>query len=245
MIDSKTQETLQRRGAELMGLVLIAFSVVIGLILFSYSPTDPGLASASDIPVQNWLGTFGANVASPLMLILGLGAWSFAIILFTWGIRFFLHKGSDRATTRLVFAPIAIALFSIYAASLVPAAAWTHNFGMGGLFGDTVVGSLLSFGAMVALGLFVLGFDKEELRTIARFLYIGVVMSYAALATAMGRGANKAIVVARDAHGKTAQRRDIKLSRDADVEDDFLEYDVAPKVEVNEPKSSFLSRMPL
>ncbi len=199
LIDSKTQETLQRRGAELMGLVLIAFSVVIGLILFSYSPTDSGLASASDIPVQNWLGTFGANVASPLMLILGLGAWSFAIILFTWGIRFFLHKGSDRATTRLVFAPIAIALFSIYAASLVPAAAWTHNFGMGGLFGDTVVGSLLSFlpvspgvgitlvlltsfGAMVALGLFVLGFDKEELRTIARFLYIGVVMSYAALA---------------------------------------------------------------
>ena len=262
LIDSKTQETLQRRGAELMGLVLIAFSVVIGLILFSYSPTDPGLASASDIPVQNWLGTFGANVASPLMLILGLGAWSFAIMLFTWGIRFFLHKGSDRATTRLVFAPIAIALFSIYAASLVPAAAWTHNFGMGGLFGDTVVGSLLSFlpvspgvgitlvlltsfGAMVALGLFVLGFDKEELRTIARFLYIGVVMSYAALATAMGRGANKAIVVARDAHGKTAQRRDIKLSRDADVEDDFLEYDFAPKVEVNEPKSSFLSRMPL
>ncbi len=262
LIDSKTQETLQRRGAELMGLVLIAFSVVIGLILFSYSPTDPGLASASDIPVQNWLGTFGANVASPLMLILGLGAWSFAIMLFTWGIRFFLHKGSDRATTRLVFAPIAIALFSIYAASLVPAAAWTHNFGMGGLFGDTVVGSLLSFlpvspgvgitlvlltsiGAMVALGLFVLGFDKEELRTIARFLYIGVVMSYAALATAMGRGANKAIVVARDAHDKTAQRRDIKLSRDADVEDDFLEYDFAPKVEVNEPKSSFLSRMPL
>ena len=262
LIDSKTQETLQRRGAELMGLVLIAFSVVIGLILFSYSPTDPGLASASDIPVQNWLGTFGANVASPLMLILGLGAWSFAIMLFTWGIRFFLHKGSDRATTRLVFAPIAIALFSIYAASLVPAAAWTHNFGMGGLFGDTVVGSLLSFlpvspgvgitlvlltsfGAMVALGLFVLGFDKEELRTIARFLYIGVVMSYAALANAMGRGANKAIVVARDAHGKTAQRRDIKLSRDADVEDDFLEYDVAPKAEVNEPKSSFLSRMPL
>ncbi len=262
LIDSKTQETLQRRGAELMGLVLIAFSVVIGLILFSYSPTDPGLASASDIPVQNWLGTFGANVASPLMLILGLGAWSFAIILFAWGIRFFLHKGSDRATTRLVFAPIAIALFSIYAASLVPAAAWTHNFGMGGLFGDTVVGSLLSFlpvspgvgitlvlltsfGAMVALGLFVLGFDKEELHMIARFLYIGVVMSYAALATAMGRGANKAIVVARDAHGKTAQRRDIKLSRDADVEDDFLEYDFAPKVEVNEPKSSFLSRMPL
>ena len=262
LIDSKTQETLQRRGAELMGLVLIAFSVVIGLILFSYSPTDPGLASASDIPVQNWLGTFGANVASPLMLILGLGAWSFAIMLFTWGIRFFLHKGSDRATTRLVFAPIAIALFSIYAASLVPAAAWTHNFGMGGLFGDTVVGSLLSFlpvspgvgitlvllisfGAMVALGLFVLGFDKEELRTIARFLYIGVVMSYAALAIAMGRGANKAIVVARDAHGKTAQRRDIKLSRDADVESDFLEYDVAPKAEVNEPKSSFLSRMPL
>src|SRR6056300_1747189 len=195
LIDTKTQETLQRRGVELLGLALIGLSIVIAMILVSYSPTDPGLASASDIPVQNWLGSFGANVASPLMLILGLGSWSFVMLLFAWGLRFLLHKGADRATTRLVFAPIAIALFSIYAASLVPSSGWTHNFGMGGLFGDTVVGSLLSLlplsagsaiilisvtsalGALV-LGAFVLGCSKEEIRTAARFLYIGVVMTY-------------------------------------------------------------------
>ncbi len=263
LIDSKTQETLQRRGAELLGLFLIGLAVVVGMILASYSPTDPGMASASDIPVQNWLGSFGANVASPLMLILGLGAWSFAIMLLTWGVRFFMHIGAERATTRLVFAPIAIALFSIYAASLVPALAWTHNFGMGGLFGDTVVGSLLSllpinpaigisivllasFLAMLTLGAFVLGFSKEELRTIARFLYIGVVMTYAWIATLMGRGANKAYVAARTAHSTANTRRDVKISRDtADLDDVTVDDDIVEETSVDKPKGGFLSRMPM
>ncbi len=262
LIDSKTQETLQRRGAELLGLALIGLSIVIAMILVSYSPTDLGLASASDIPVQNWLGSFGANVASPLMLILGLGSWSFVMLLFAWGLRFFLHKGADRATTRLVFAPIAIALFSIYAASLVPSSGWTHNFGMGGLFGDTVVGSLLSllpiapafgitvvllasFLTMGALGLFVLGFDKEELRTCARFLYIGVVMSYATLATALGRGANKAYTVARETHTKSQQARTVPVMREPvlrGAQDDYANEMDTPE---QAPKGGFLSLMPI
>ena len=100
---------------------------------------------------------------------------------------------------RLIFAPIAIAIASIYAASLVPGAEWkaTHSFGLGGLFGDTVMGALLTvlpIGSHVALKLlsllaallmlasaaYVLGFTKAELVRGARLLMIGVVSLTAA-----------------------------------------------------------------
>ena len=41
---------------------------------------------------------------------------------------------------------------------------------------------------MMIVGAFVLGFDKEELRSIARFLYVSVVMTYAHIMTLAGRG---------------------------------------------------------
>ena len=44
---------------------------------------------------------------------------------------------------RMVFAVIAVAMASVFAATLVPGAGWTHSFGLGGLFGDTVLGALL------------------------------------------------------------------------------------------------------
>src|SRR6056300_146405 len=258
LIDTKMQETLQKRGAELLGLVVLTCGVLAAMIIFSYSPLDPGFAAATDVPIQNWLGLTGATIASPLMLILGLGSWSISALLIAWGVRLFLHAGADRATSRLVFAPIFVALVSVYAASLVPDALWTHNFGMGGLFGDTVVGSLLSllpiapafgitvvllasFLTMGALGLFVLGFDKEELRTCARFLYIGVVMSYATLATALGRGANKAYTVARETHSKSQQAHTVPVMREPALrgaQDDYANEMDTPE---QAPKGGFLS----
>ncbi len=240
LIDTKMQETLQKRGAELLGLLVMACGVLAAMIIFSYSPLDPGFAAATDVPIQNWLGLTGATIASPLMLILGLGSWSLPALLIAWGARLFLHAGADRATSRLVFAPIFVALVSVYAASLVPDALWTHNFGMGGLFGDTIVGSLLSLlplsaGAAIilisfasalgaiALGAFVLGCSKEEIRTAARFLYIGVVMTYAMIARALGKGATQAVTAARDIHEKRT------LAAEAEETDHDADAQVAPR----------------
>ena len=59
-----------------------------------------------------------------------------------WGLRLVLHRGAERAVGRLIFAPIWIAVLSLYAASLTPGAEWaqTHSFGLGGLFGDMMMG---------------------------------------------------------------------------------------------------------
>ncbi|WP_424943420.1 DNA translocase FtsK [Aliiroseovarius crassostreae] len=209
IFDSGTQAVIEKRGKELIGIALMVAGVIVALILGSYSPEDPGWMSATDAPAKNALGWFGAFVASPLSVISGYGAWALPLILVTWGVRFAFHMGGERAVSRVIFAPIAVAMAAIYASTLVPGAAWTHSFGLGGLFGDTVLGaflaalpfgtgfglklmSLLSAGAtLIVLG-YALGLNVTELMRIGKFLLFGMVMTYAAVMSLLGRGAKGA-----------------------------------------------------
>ncbi|MEL6701953.1 MAG: DNA translocase FtsK 4TM domain-containing protein, partial [Pseudomonadota bacterium] len=143
LLDSGMQAALEKRGRELMGLGLVLLGVMAAMMIGSYSPDDPNWLVATDAPVQNWLGRFGASLAAPLFMIIGWGAWGLPVVLAVWGVRFVLHWGLERAFGRLIFAPIALALAAVYAATLSPGAGWTHSFGLGGLFGDTVLMMIL------------------------------------------------------------------------------------------------------
>jgi len=198
LIDKETQRALERRLTEFLGIILITCALLFSLLILTYSPTDPGPLSASDSHIQNMLGKPGAAIASPLILIIGWGSWSLAPILLIWGVRFLLHIGSERAVGRLMFVPIAIALSSVYAASIVPIDKWIHSFGMGGLFGDTIVGSLLAFfplspsnGILTitltsllltsVLNIFCAGFTGSEIKKIIGFLYKSSTVTYSIL----------------------------------------------------------------
>ena len=176
-------------------------------------------------------------------MIVGWGSWSIALVLIGWGVRFAGHFGEERAIARLIFAPIWIAVVSVYAATLVPGEAWraTHSFGLGGLFGDTVMGALLTLvpisshfliklmslamaAGMLALGIFVLGFTKDDVRKGFRAFLLGLVMSYDMLMNSLGRGAAATAQAARD---RRAQWDDRKAARAEAVEavfDDDLAY---------------------
>ena len=226
LFDSNMQAAIEKRGKELLGLGLVFIGLLAAAMIYSYSPDDPNFMMATDAPVQNWLGRFGASIAAPLLMIVGLGTWAVALVLLAWGLRFALHRGQDRAMGRVIFAPIWVAVVSVYAASLTPDDLWgqTHDFGLGGHFGDTVLSallvaipfgnafavkalSLLSFGATLAVGAFVLGFTKPELARIGRFLLVGLIMSYAMLMNALGRGAKGARAAAATLQEKNAARR--------------------------------------
>ena len=226
LLDSKTAEAIERRGKELLGLALIGLGVMAAMMIGSYTPDDPNFLVSTDAAVQNWLGRMGASIAAPLFMIGGWGAWSIAVILLVWGIRFALHRGEELAIGRLIFAPIAAAACAIYAATLTPNAEWlqTHNFGLGGLFGDFVMGFLLTLlpigstftvklmslfmgVSIVVFGTFVLGFTKLELTRIGRFLLVGVIMVYAGLMNVLGRGASGAVQAAQGLHARQQERR--------------------------------------
>ncbi|WP_114966140.1 DNA translocase FtsK [Alkalilacustris brevis] len=217
-LDSSTRVALERRAKELIGLGLIGLAVAVAMMLGSYMPDDPNWLAATDEPAQNLLGRFGASVAAALFIIAGHGAWAIVFVLGAWGLRFVLHRGGERAFSRAIFAPIAVALASIYAATLVPSAGWEHSFGLGGLFGDTILGAILSaapvqatFGlrvislllavGMVAMGLFVTGFVRPELRAILRYFVLGLLLAYATtlrLMVQLFRGGRVAAASLRD-----------------------------------------------
>ncbi|MFN3280873.1 MAG: DNA translocase FtsK 4TM domain-containing protein [Tabrizicola sp.] len=245
LLDQGTQAMLERRGRELLGLVLLLVALGFTLMLWSYSPEDPGWMVATDEPAQNIFGRFGAALASTLIILIGKGAWTIPLIFAAWGVRFMIHRGGERAIGRVVFAVIAVAFAAVHCATLVPGGDWTHTFGLGGLFGDTVTGSLLgiipgtagfglkllslmTFAGLVAMMLFVTGFDMEELRAIRRFLLLGSILGYSALRQALGAGARGALTGAvalqeraraRSAHGTAARSFEppVAMGRDAPV----------------------------
>ncbi|MBC7157290.1 MAG: DNA translocase FtsK 4TM domain-containing protein, partial [Rhodobacteraceae bacterium] len=212
LLDARTQAAIERRGREMLGALLLALAAALAALLLSYSPDDPSWMAATDGPVQNLLGRVGAAAAAPLIIIAGKGALALPVVLAVWGLRLIRHRGEERAVTRLVFLPIAVALTSAHGATLVPGADWAHPFGLGGLFGDTVLGALLGVVPvtaaaglkLVSLALAVLmavvvlyaaGIDRHEARAIWRFVLFGLTMAWAgALAglAAAGRGAVRA-----------------------------------------------------
>lgn len=232
LFDTNTAATLEKRGRELIGLALIALGLMVAAMIASYTPDDPSWLSATDAPVQNWMGRLGAYIAAPLFMIIGLGAWSLAAVLTVWGARMALHKGNGRAFTCLIFSPIWVALSAVYASGLPETAGWTHDFGLGGLFGDMMMGSALNvlpvspaiglkvmqlgLGAgILVLGAFVLGFTRFELKRIARFLVVSLVMVYATLLRVLGHGASGAMGAAQRVQAASSDRRAAKAERRA------------------------------
>ncbi len=143
LLDGYWQEVLERRSRELLGVALIASGLAAAAMLFSYSAQDPGLYSATPMPVRNWLGSAGAAVASPLMVSIGYGSWCIAAFLMAWGVRFAVHAERGLFLKRLMFLPAAMALGSVFAAAFGSIPSWEHHFGLGGMFGDSVLAAII------------------------------------------------------------------------------------------------------
>ena len=188
LIDKSMKEALERRGVELLGLILIVIGISIFLLLWSYSPDDRSFWSISDEPTQNILGVIGASIAAPLILILGWGSFTISLFLVIWGFRFLCHNGVERAITRMIFFPVSTGFSSVFFATLVPYNMWVHQFGLGGLFGETSVGIILkaipevsttSVNTITLLMvtvsflslLFVCGFSRREVSVALKFLF--------------------------------------------------------------------------
>ena len=226
LMDQKMQAAIERRGKELLGAILLVLGALAAMMLVSYSPEDPSWFTATDKPIQNLLGRFGAAISAPLFVIAGRGAWGVALVLAVWGVRLITHRGEERAVARSIFAPIAIAMMSVTAATRVAGEGWDQSFGLGGLFGDTVLGALLGVVpangsvsltmtalllGMLTFGmvLFVLGFDRAELQVIIRRTVIGAIYGYDWLMWALGTGAAMSIRTAQDLQEKSRERREV------------------------------------
>ncbi|MDO5621473.1 MAG: DNA translocase FtsK [Paracoccus sp. (in: a-proteobacteria)] len=226
LFDQNTQAALERRVKELAGAGLIVVAALLAMLLVSYSPDDPSFLAATDQPATNLLGRIGAYIASPLMMIAGLGAYGLVVGALVWGLRLMLHRGEDRIM-RGAFLPIWVAVLSVYATSMLPPAGWAQTYGLGGHFGDMIMGAVLNilpfpigfglkltalgFAALaLAFGAFVLGFDRIELQAIARFLRNGLATASMLARRALGRGAVASVGAVTGLRSRVAERRAAK-----------------------------------
>ena len=53
LLDQGTQAMLEKRGRELLGIALIGLGLMFALMLYSYSPSDPGWMVATEEPAAN------------------------------------------------------------------------------------------------------------------------------------------------------------------------------------------------
>lgn len=273
LLDSEMQAAVEKRGKELFGLLLVGFGMAVAAMIGSYTPDDPNWYVSTDAPARNLLGDLGASIAHILYLGLGFGSWAIAVTPVVWGLRFVLHRGEERAIPWMLISLLMPIVLAVYVSTLPPGALWSenHNSGLGGLLGDfflammllllpitPVLGvkllSLTLAVILVALSAFTLGFTRPELGRLGRFLAIGIIMSYGALATMLGRGASSSVQAAM-AYG--ARRKAQQAARDAEFQsaemaaadmvlDDEPYVDDGPEVEDEDlpAKGGLFSRVP-
>jgi S-DNA-T family DNA segregation ATPase FtsK/SpoIIIE len=93
--------TMRRRLAELLGLVLVLFALVLGLALASYDPGDPSFSTATSQLTRNLAGPIGAHAADILLQGFGYAAFLPVACLITWAWRLAAHKGLAPFALRL------------------------------------------------------------------------------------------------------------------------------------------------
>ena len=209
LMESDTEAALRRRGSELVGLVLIVLAALMAALIWTYSPDDPSLFSATDEAPRNALGLVGASLADPLHRALGWGAYGIAAALGVWGLRMLFHTGEGRALRRSIALPVALFVAAAFAATHVPPADWPKAYGLGGLLGDAALANLIGLVPLdvtVALPLvsvalaatfvlsagYALGVTWAEARGFLRFLGLGSVVVYAGAHKLTGRAASGA-----------------------------------------------------
>ena len=166
-----------------LGLGLAAGTVVLALILVSYSPADPAQNFATGAALKNLFGQWGANLADTLYRAAGYAALFPIFLLAAWAWRLLTDSRLRFWRLRLALLPIAWAGVAIAFAILLSAGPWGLGEGPGGWLGSVLLAKitpLVDVGSSVAttgfclvalaLALFVLAPDLDELRLIGRSL---------------------------------------------------------------------------
>ena len=133
------RDILRRRLSELTGLALITLALLAAIALATWSVQDPSLSHANNGPVHNLLGTAGAIVSDLLMQLFGVAAVALLLPVALIGWRLLAHRPLGAKWRHLTWLPAAL-LAAAFASCLPNSTAWPLPSGLGGVFGDALLG---------------------------------------------------------------------------------------------------------
>jgi S-DNA-T family DNA segregation ATPase FtsK/SpoIIIE len=179
---------LKRRISDAWGLSLLSVSALSFLALLSFSPADPSFNTATNHPVQNWVGAIGASFADISLQSVGLAVLIVSLTPGIWGWKVLRRIRVGHLWLRVLFLFVAVILIATGAADFEKRPSWPLTAGYGGAIGDyclnqlvtiitsqiAVTNSLVAYGSMVlGLTIFLFGassFTISEITGTAAFL---------------------------------------------------------------------------
>ena len=154
-----------RLVGEALGILLFLSGVLAALALVSYDPRDPNLFSLTRggeaAPPTNWIGGFGASLATALYAAVGLAAWGIPVLLLLWGWhRFWQRPVASPASKAVGVGMLLLSLPALLGLSLGRRSLFGEDMETGGALGKGIAaaarGSLGTAGAALLLGALVL-----------------------------------------------------------------------------------------
>jgi S-DNA-T family DNA segregation ATPase FtsK/SpoIIIE len=130
---------MRRRMHEIIGAALLGVAGIVAIALATWSVQDPSLSHATNAPVRNMLGIFGAIGADLMMQLLGIATIAFLFPVAAWGWRLLTHRPLDRERARLVLWIAGAVAAAGFASCLPPSKAWPLPTGLGGVIGDALL----------------------------------------------------------------------------------------------------------
>jgi len=149
----------EERSNELLGVLLLAASVIVGLSVVSYDPADLSyFVSTPNKPLSNIIGIIGAYLAAGLYFLAGTACYVLPLLTLFWaGALFLRHKVHKVALTFIGCAVLTASTSGLF--SLFTQDHSTASFQNGGIIGFTLSNFMVRYfsyiGAYVFMGLLV------------------------------------------------------------------------------------------
>ncbi|MDI1328062.1 MAG: DNA translocase FtsK 4TM domain-containing protein [Brevundimonas sp.] len=126
------------------GVLQALLAALLLAALVSWNPVDPSLNAASGVAPTNWLGLNGALFADLFMQSLGMAAFPAALLLIAFGLAAaigdVIQQRLKPTGLKALSAAGGVLALSAALSALAPPAAWPLAAGLGGLWGDAIVG---------------------------------------------------------------------------------------------------------
>jgi S-DNA-T family DNA segregation ATPase FtsK/SpoIIIE len=150
----RTRPTISpEKGNELLGLLLLAFGVILAFSLATYHPGDPSVfhrVTDSHIRARNWIGPAGAHAASVAFSFLGLTCLLIPVFLLVSGWRRLRRTGAVKVVGRGAGSLLLLASTPALLQLTLGRIHWQDgSIAAGGVFGKLLVGFLDSYFSFV------------------------------------------------------------------------------------------------